>query len=178
MASSKLIMVVAVIAIASLCVPSTVAQTRHVVGDTFGWRVPSDGNANYTNWASRQTFNVGDTLFFNFTTGFHDVTEVSENAYGPCTATAPISSHPNGPTTLNLTTAGSHYYICTVGTHCQLGQKLMITVAGSSSTTPAPTGSTTPTGSMTPPPPSPSGSSSLTTVVPVTFLAAALALLY
>ncbi|KAM0031034.1 putative Blue (type 1) copper binding protein [Helianthus debilis subsp. tardiflorus] len=178
MASSKLMMVVAVIAIASFCMPSTVAQTRHIVGDTFGWNVPSDGTATYTNWASRQTFNVGDTLLFNFTTGFHDVAEVSQAAFGPCTTASPISNNATGPTTLTLRTAGNHYYICTFGTHCNLGQKLMISVRGSS-TTPTPTGSTTPApaGSMTPPPPA-SSSSSFTAVVPVTFLAAALAFFY
>ncbi|MFS7966158.1 putative Blue (type 1) copper binding protein [Helianthus anomalus] len=186
MASSKLMMVVAVIAIASFCVPSTVAQTRHVVGGAIGWDVPPNGNATYVTWASGKTFNVGDTLFFNFTTGAHDVTEVSQAAYGPCTAANPISHTTTGPATVTLRTAGNHYFICTVGPHCNLGQKLMINVRGSS-TTPAPTGSTTPApaGSMTPPPtgttaspPQPSSSSSFTAVVPVTILAAALAFFY
>ncbi|GKF55343.1 cucumber peeling cupredoxin-like protein, partial [Tanacetum coccineum] len=53
-------------------------------------------------------------------------------------------------------TAGNHYYICGVGTHCQAGQKVMVNVS--------------------PPPPSPSSASTLTAVVPVAFLAAALAL--
>ena len=38
------------------------AQTRHVVGDSTGWTIPSGGAATYTNWAANQTFKVGDTL--------------------------------------------------------------------------------------------------------------------
>ncbi|XP_076936851.1 stellacyanin-like [Bidens hawaiensis] len=159
MASSKIMMMVAVIAIVSVCVPSTVAQTSHTVGDTFGWNVTNDGSVTYTNWAARQTFAVGDTLVFNFTTGFHDVAEVSQAAFGPCTITNPISNDPNGPATITLSTAGNHYYICTFGRHCSLGQKLSITVAASNSTTPSPANS----------------ASSFSAVVPITFLAAALA---
>ncbi|KAI3827376.1 hypothetical protein L1987_01449 [Smallanthus sonchifolius] len=173
MAASKLMMVVVVMAIASFRLPHTVAQPqRHVVGDTFGWNVPNDGPTTYTTWASRQTFNVNDTLFFNFTTGFHDVAEVTQAAYGPCTNADPISRETNGPATLTLTRPGNHYYICTFGTHCQIGQKLTINVVGGS-TTPPPAGSTTP-----PSPPAPSSASTFTAVVPVTFLAAALALFY
>jgi len=38
------------------------AQTRHVVGDSIGWTIPSGGAATYTAWASGKTFVVGDTL--------------------------------------------------------------------------------------------------------------------
>ncbi|KAI3670908.1 hypothetical protein L1987_87552 [Smallanthus sonchifolius] len=193
MAASKLMMVVVVMAIASF--RSTVAQTSHVVGDTFGWNIPNDGNATYITWASGQNFTVGDTLVFTFATNFHDVAEVREEAYGPCTIANPISINNTGPATLTLTRPGNHYYICTFGTHCRAGQKLTISVAESStapppagSTTPPPAGSTTPppAGSTTPPPagttppapPAPSSASSFTAVVPITFLAAALAFFY
>ncbi|GJU41221.1 cucumber peeling cupredoxin-like protein [Tanacetum coccineum] len=53
-----------------------------------------------------QTFRVGDTLFFNFTTGAHNVQEVSQSAYGPCTVANPISTETNGPATITLRTAG------------------------------------------------------------------------
>ncbi|KAI3724970.1 hypothetical protein L1987_64739 [Smallanthus sonchifolius] len=172
MAASKLMIVVVVMAIASFRLPSTVAQTSHVVGDTTGWTIPPGGNATYITWASSQTFTVGDTLVFNFATNAHDVAEVREEAYGPCTTANPISTNNTGPAILTLTRPGNHYYICTFGTHCQAGQKLTITVA-ESSTTPAPPGSTTP-----PSPPAPSSASSFTAVVPITFLAAALAFFY
>lgn len=43
-------------------VQDTAAQTVHVVGDSMGWIVPSNGAVAYTNWAAGKTFRVGDTL--------------------------------------------------------------------------------------------------------------------
>ncbi|KAK1418473.1 hypothetical protein QVD17_27618 [Tagetes erecta] len=178
MAASKLMMVIVVIAIASFRLPSTVAQTRHVVGDTFGWRVPTDANSNYTTWASGKTFRVGDTLVFNFATGAHDVAEVTEAAYGPCNLANPIILITTGPADVVLNATGNHYYVCTIGPHCNLGQKFSINVVAAS-TNPPTTGAPAPSGTTTPPPPS-SGAISFTGVVPATLLvaAAALALLY
>ncbi|KAI3775444.1 hypothetical protein L1987_50020 [Smallanthus sonchifolius] len=115
--------------VAAIQMQTSTAQTRHVVGDALGWTIPPNGDAAYTIWASQQTFRVGDTLFFNFTTGLHNVAEVSQAAFGPCTTANPISINPAGPATVTLTAAGAHYYICTVGTHCQIGQKLAINVS-------------------------------------------------
>ncbi|GJW97277.1 cucumber peeling cupredoxin-like protein, partial [Tanacetum coccineum] len=164
------------------------AQTRHVVGDSIGWAVPSNGAAAYTSWATGKTFRVGDTLVFNFTTNAHNVLEVSQSAYGPCTLANPITTVTNGPANITLKTVGNHYYVCGVGPHCQLGQKVMVDVVGASgstppaATSPAPSGSTpsNPNATTSPPSPSPSPSSASTlmAVVPVAFLAAALALVF
>ncbi|XP_023730065.1 umecyanin [Lactuca sativa] len=116
--------------------PGTMAQTRHIVGGSLGWTIPSGGAVSYTTWASHQSFTVNDLLVFNFTDGEYDVAEVSEAAYGPCTATNPISLATNGPATLTLTTAGTHYYICTFRSHCQIGQKLTIDVSEAASSIP------------------------------------------
>ncbi|KAK1417238.1 hypothetical protein QVD17_26363 [Tagetes erecta] len=151
---------------ASMQMQSSMAQTQHVVGDALGWTIPSNGAAAYTTWASQQTFRVGDTLVFNFTTGIHNVAEVTQSAFGPCTTASPISITTNGPASVSLTTAGAHYYICTVGTHCQIGQKLAINVSGPAvapttppaappTTTPPPATSPTTTPSPTPAPVSP-----------------------
>ncbi|KAI3714832.1 hypothetical protein L6452_21792 [Arctium lappa] len=173
------LMVVMAIMLASIQFHGTVAQTTHVVGDAFGWNIPTAGASYYATWASRQTFTVGDVLLFNFTTGPHTVAEVAQAAYGPCTTANPISVATTGPARITLNAAGNHYYICTIGTHCQLGQKLSINVVSGASATPAPapgtplapvsppTTAATPTPSPTPsttvsPPtsaPSPSGSS-------------------
>ncbi|CAI9293371.1 unnamed protein product [Lactuca saligna] len=183
MAASKLVFVLVVMVVASFQLQSTVAQTTHVVADAFGWNIPSAADT-YTTWASRQTFAVGDSLLFNFTTGFHDVTEVSQAAYGPCTIASPINSVTTGPATVILRTPGNHYYICSVGAHCRSGQKLTINVAaaGTAGTPPPSTSSPAPAGSMMPPPspPAPAGnaSPSFSAVVPATFLAAALAFFY
>nr|XP_043629648.1 cucumber peeling cupredoxin-like [Erigeron canadensis] len=134
--------------VASMQYHGTMAQTRHVVGDALGWTIPPGGAAAYTTWASLQTFTVGDILVFDFTNGVHDVAEVSSAAYGPCTATNPISLETTSPASLTLTTAGPHYYICTFSGHCQAGQQLAINVSASSTTMPP---STTPTTPMSPP---------------------------
>ncbi|KAJ0491520.1 putative Blue (type 1) copper binding protein [Helianthus annuus] len=187
MKSSTTMFMMMMLIVASMQMHSSLAQTRHVVGgDALGWNIPSNGAAAYTTWASQQTFNVGDTLFFNFTTGFHNVAEVSQAAYGPCTTANPISTITTGPATVTLTAAGPHYYICTVGTHCQIGQKLSINVSAATATpptTPPPASPTTsgpsPNGETTPPPPSPSTAArSFTAVIPATFLAVALAFFY
>ncbi|KAI3495952.1 hypothetical protein L1887_38300 [Cichorium endivia] len=137
--------------LATLQFHGTVAQTRHVVGDGLGWTVPSGGAVAYSTWASLQTFTVGDLLVFTFIDGEHDVAEISAAAFGSCTATNPISLATNGPATLTLTTPGTHYYICTFRSHCQIGQKLAINVSAATTATPPPVTPRTP---RSPPPPS------------------------
>ncbi|KAI8565628.1 hypothetical protein RHMOL_Rhmol03G0274600 [Rhododendron molle] len=82
-------------------------------------------------------------------------------AYEGCTKTNTISLETNGPTNITLSTAGEHYYICTVGNHCSGGQKLAINVTANTTTsTPPPPGTTAasppPPGTTTAPPPPPS----------------------
>ncbi|KAK9069902.1 hypothetical protein SSX86_010298 [Deinandra increscens subsp. villosa] len=144
--SASNLMVFMAIMVASMQLYGTLAQTTHVVGDTMGWTIPQGGATAYTTWASQQTFTVGDILVFNFTNGAHDVAEVSTAAYDSCTSTNPISLSTTSPTSLTLTTAGTHYYICTFTSHCQIGQKLTINVSTLATTPP-----TTPT-TPTPPP--------------------------
>lgn len=48
--------------VASMQMQSSIAQTRHVVGDALGWTIPPNGAAAYTTWASQQNFTVGDSL--------------------------------------------------------------------------------------------------------------------
>ncbi|KAF8393195.1 hypothetical protein HHK36_021436 [Tetracentron sinense] len=138
---------------------STVAQTTHVVGDSMGWVIPPGGAAAYTTWASTKKFMVGDTLVFNFTTGEHDVAQVSKTAFDACTSTSTIGSViTTGPANLTLVSEGDHYYICTVGRHCNIGQKLSITVQSSPSASPTPS-KEGPSPSPSPPPSSPAPTS-------------------
>lgn len=169
------------------------AETEFIVGDSLGWTVPSGGAVTYQNWAANKTFVVGDSLKFNFTTGAHDVAEVTKAAFTACNGTNPISHETEGPADIDLETAGEHYFICTVGSHCSLGQKLAINVTTNSSTSPAtpPSSSTTtptspsasggpsqsPSGSTTPP--SPGSAPSLAVAgLSATLLSVAAALLY
>ncbi|CAI9285785.1 unnamed protein product [Lactuca saligna] len=176
------LLVIMALMLASVQFQGTAAQTTHVVGNALGWNIPPNGPSAYTTWASTQTFRVGDVLLFNFITGFHNVAEVSQAAYGPCTAANPISIVTTGPARVTLNAPGTHYYICTVGTHCQIGQKLTINVSAMSATPPPTPASAAP---VSPPtdstilqPPSSSFSPSFTAVVPFSFLAIALAFFY
>ncbi|KAI3827382.1 hypothetical protein L1987_01455 [Smallanthus sonchifolius] len=137
--------------VASFQVQSTVGKTR----DALGWTIPPGGAATYSNWASQQSFTIGDTLVFNFITGFHDVAEVAQAAgYDPCTSNNTLSFNSTSPVTITLIRPGTHHYICTVIGHCQIGQKLTINVSRYRATaTPpqsAPLSPSSPTGSPFP----------------------------
>ncbi|KAJ8774756.1 hypothetical protein K2173_017202 [Erythroxylum novogranatense] len=136
------------------------SQTVHVVGDSVGWTVPQGGATVYSNWANGKTFAVGDILTFNFQTNEHDVLQVQKTSFDACTSTDAIGDAvTTGPTNITLASAGVHYYICTIGRHCQFGQKLDITVSsGAPGATPPTTSPTTPP-PTTPSPTSPSPTS-------------------
>lgn len=75
--------------------------------------------------------------------------EVNQSDYDNCVSSNAIDSHNDGNTRINLTTAGTKYFICPTIGHCANGMKLAVTVAASSGTTPAtgslPTAGTPPT---------------------------------
>ncbi|KAG6669478.1 hypothetical protein I3843_01G238900 [Carya illinoinensis] len=141
--------------VAVLLLQCAAAQTVHVVGDSIGWSVPAGGVSTYETWAASKQFVVGDILSFNFVTNAHDVLQVPKESYDSCSSSNPIGDTiTTGPANKTLSAAGTNYYICTIGRHCQSGQKLAVTVSGSPSAVP-PTTSTppsTPTPSTTPSP--------------------------
>ncbi|KAK1306121.1 hypothetical protein QJS10_CPA10g00376 [Acorus calamus] len=156
MAKAMVWSVVVVVLMSSAALVS--AATTHDVGGSTGWTIPSDSKT-YTSWAAGQSFRVGDSLRFTFPTGSHNVMEVSKSDYDSCTTTAPIGgTKTTGPATLNLSTAGMHYYICGFPQHCSAGQKLSINVLSStSSKVPSPPPSTTVSGGPTSAPPPSTG---------------------
>ncbi|XP_024026081.1 umecyanin-like [Morus notabilis] len=113
--------------------------TVYNVGDVTGWGIPAN-NDFYDDWTNNKTFRVGDQLSFNWTAGTHDVAEVNENDYDNCTKVSIVIA---SPVVINLTKPGEHYFICTIGDHCQRGQKLDIEVQAANSTAPPPSGTTT-----------------------------------
>ncbi|KAB5514676.1 hypothetical protein DKX38_028582 [Salix brachista] len=183
---SKLIVFV-VLGVASLLLHSSKA-TDYEVGDSTGWKVPSDSSF-YSTWASGKNFTVGDTLKFTFTTGVHDVATVSKSDYDSCNITGQSNVSKNGPTTITLSAPGTLYYICTFSDHCSRGQILSITVDTSSTpstpSAPSPPGTppTTPSSSpppppSSPPPPSPSASSSLVATLALVFMSIAISFMH
>ena len=144
------------------------AQTVHVVGDNTGWTVPQDGPAFYSGWAANKNFRVGDSLTFNFQTGSHDVLKVSKESFDRCNFTGDDDDIiRTGPTTVRLNETDMHYFICTIGTHCSLGQKLSINVVAATAGGPM---SPSPPSSVFPPP-SPSSSNALIATLCLNFSA-------
>ncbi|KAH6782057.1 hypothetical protein C2S51_007350 [Perilla frutescens var. frutescens] len=127
------------------------AQTVHVVGDSLGWTVPPNATV-YSNWASSKTFMVGDILVFNFMANSHDVVQVPLASYNDCSDDNAIGNIFNDAVNITLDSAGDRHYICSLGRHCESGQKLSLTVVSSSPpgvatppiTTPPPATPTTP----------------------------------
>ncbi|CAM8891567.1 unnamed protein product [Rhodiola kirilowii] len=144
--------------------PSTETPMTYTVGDSMGWTVPPGGEAAYTTWASGKNFLVGDTLVFPFTTGSHDVAEVTKTAYGSCSSSNSISNQPTGPARITLTAPGEHFYICTVGSHCSSGQKLAINVTGAGAIPPSTPNLSSPSPAGSNPSPNPGNYASSTSV--------------
>ncbi|XP_075516170.1 umecyanin-like [Primulina tabacum] len=156
----RILLAVLVVAAAADLVGHAAAAT-YTIGDTLGWRIPPDGSSTYENWSSQHVFRVGDVLVFEFATGTHDVAKVTEDSYGTCSGTNPISIFTTGPTNVILNATGDHYFLCTLGRHCSLGQKLAVRVTGNSSTGQPPAPSRSPS---VPNPPPGSGSGPMVTI--------------
>ncbi|KAG2718787.1 hypothetical protein I3843_03G229200 [Carya illinoinensis] len=110
---------------------ATVTSTGdYKVGDSLGWDVPPN-TSYYSDWASTQTFFLGDKFFFNWT-GTHNLAGVSKADYDNCTK---VSSYIGSPVTFTPPSAGSYYFICTVNDHCERGQKLALTISTPNFTT-------------------------------------------
>ncbi|KAF2567346.1 hypothetical protein F2Q68_00027696 [Brassica cretica] len=75
-----------------------VGGTVHKVGDSSGWTMMG---VNYEAWASSRTFQVGDSLAFEYNNGFHDVTEVTHNDFELCQPSKPLAINQTGTKTSN-----------------------------------------------------------------------------
>ncbi|XP_022773120.1 blue copper protein-like isoform X2 [Durio zibethinus] len=115
-----------------LCMAVPSLATVYTVGDTSGWTIGVD----YSTWTKGKTFQVGDSLVFNYPTS-HTVDEVSSSDYSTCTVGNAITTDNSGATTVALKTAGTHYFICGVISHCGNGMKLAVKVESGSSIAPS-----------------------------------------
>ncbi|KAJ4972780.1 hypothetical protein NE237_005954 [Protea cynaroides] len=96
------------------------------VGDDNGWAVPSKDDDFYDDWASKQRFLVGDTVYFKYKKD--SVLVVSDDEYEKCHSTHPIFFSNNGNTTYMLDNPSLFYFISGVSGHCAKGQKMIIKV--------------------------------------------------
>ena len=132
------------------------------VAQTFvlPWAIPMEPQA--------MVVNSGSTVTFQWSGVDHNVVEVSNNEnFEMCNAAGGVEHAPPAPGgeySVVLNTPGTHYYICSVPSHCVDGQKIAITVqSANAATLPSP-----PPPSPSPPPPSPSPSSSEFVLLTVT----------
>ncbi|BFG40120.1 hypothetical protein CerSpe_263940 [Prunus speciosa] len=146
---NKMNMVMACFMVMAVAFPSLLnlkgaTAEDYVVGDSLGWVIPPNTSF-YSEWAASKTFQIGDGLVFNWT-GDHNVGKVaSKEEYDNCTDPGIVF----GPGVRIEITSAEEYYICTVGDHCDRGQKVAITVGSAAN-------------NSSPPPPPPSYASSLT----------------
>ncbi|XP_008805856.1 early nodulin-like protein 1 [Phoenix dactylifera] len=97
------------------------------VGDEEGWAVPPSRNTKlYNHWASRNRFQVGDTIHFKYKKD--SVMEVSEEDYEHCRSSHPIFFSNDGRTEFDLDHSGTLYFISGAAGHCERGQKMIIKV--------------------------------------------------
>ncbi|KAK1420975.1 hypothetical protein QVD17_22985 [Tagetes erecta] len=129
MANIKMINLVMVMTmvVASMEFHGTMARELFV-GDSFGWNVPNN-QFFFDIWVINQGVKyVNDVLVFNFTTGVHNVAEVSLQAHDACDGSNPIQMYTSGPARVSLNTAGIHCFISTIGSDCKSFMNMIVRV--------------------------------------------------
>ncbi|KAM7254573.1 hypothetical protein ACFE04_003953 [Oxalis oulophora] len=108
---------------------SVEAEKQFEVGGSFRWREPIANNSDmFSLWASRNRFQVGDTLSFKYEND--SVLVVDKWDYYHCNTTDPIASFDNGETVIKLDRPGPFYFISAAIDHCKNGQRLLVEVLG------------------------------------------------
>ncbi|BFG40121.1 hypothetical protein CerSpe_263950 [Prunus speciosa] len=154
---NKMNMVMACFMVMAVAFPSLLnlkgaTAEDYVVGDSLGWVIPPNTSF-YSEWAASKTFQIGDGLVFRWT-GNHNVGKVaSKEEYYNCTDPGGASG---SVVRIEINSTDTLYFICTVGDHCKLGQKVTITVGSAANNSSAPPPS--------PPPPSYASSLNPTTL--------------
>ncbi|MBA0773924.1 hypothetical protein Gotri_009172 [Gossypium trilobum] len=96
------------------------------VGDDYGWDVPpSNSSEYYPSWANRYEFKVGDSAGNN---NIHIQLDWESHSSSSKKNATEITLYAVAGVRVPFTTEGFHYFICTVGTHCEQGQKVAFNV--------------------------------------------------
>ncbi|KAK1304890.1 hypothetical protein QJS10_CPB11g01157 [Acorus calamus] len=107
--------------------------TLTVGGSGGGW----DQTTDLATWASGQTFTVGDSLVFQYSS-LHDVMEVTNADYNACQTSSPLKTYNDGKSTVTLSSPGKRYFICGTAGHCSGGMKLEVNTVSAATATPTP----------------------------------------
>ncbi|WCJ30034.1 hypothetical protein M5689_011620 [Euphorbia peplus] len=122
--------------------PVADGATTFTVGDSLGWTIPPNNSMDYyQSWAANHTFEIGDSLLFNWT-GTHTATILSnEEEYENCTKNGIILA--TSGVTVRLPQNGTSYFVCSVGSHCEQGMKLAVKVGNGIAPPPPPSAAPT-----------------------------------
>ncbi|KAL2632646.1 hypothetical protein R1flu_004125 [Riccia fluitans] len=131
MVASNRLVVILLLLVAALI--NNASAKTYMVGDMAGWSIP-ERTTFYDDWATRQSFTVGDKLVL-VSTGVHNVYEVSSTDAAACDASNPLAIYPSTSPTITLSSEGSHAFICQFPGHCILGMKIIVDVMTSTPTT-------------------------------------------
>ncbi|GER54971.1 early nodulin-like protein 1 [Striga asiatica] len=99
---------------------------QHVVGDSI-WSIPPTHDF-YSNWSTSYSFHVGDTLYFDFDSGFYDVNLVLRGEFDSCSGAHAVRAFVEGPVFFRLSRKGAFYFVCGVSNYCSLGMKVSVVV--------------------------------------------------
>ncbi|KAK4436499.1 hypothetical protein Salat_0813600 [Sesamum alatum] len=105
----------------------TVECVQLDVGGPYGWAAPPAKNDQiFNDWASKNRFQVNDTLRFTYKKD--SVMAVTEEEYEKCRSSHPVFFSNNGETVFKLDHPGLFYFISGVAGHCQRGLKMIVKV--------------------------------------------------
>ncbi|XP_047326321.1 mavicyanin-like [Impatiens glandulifera] len=97
------------------------------VGDSQGWiQPPQNQTTIYNQWASRNRFHVGDSLWFQYNND--SVLVVDKFDYYHCNSATPTAAYGDGNTTVRLDKPGPAYFISGNISHCMNGQRIVVQV--------------------------------------------------
>ncbi|KAG0466766.1 hypothetical protein HPP92_018346 [Vanilla planifolia] len=97
------------------------------VGGPLGWRKPTGTESEtYNQWASRNRFHVGDSLYFKYEND--SVLLVDREDYSSCNTANPVRQFTDGNTTFRFDRYGFFYFISGEPGHCLGGEKLIVRV--------------------------------------------------
>ncbi|KAI3421334.1 uncharacterized protein J3R85_012358 [Psidium guajava] len=132
MAGSSLIVPVI---LAMSCLTRGGMAVRYIVGDQVGWTSPPNITSGfYDDWAANKTFMGGDFLEFNYK-GTQNLAVASKEEYDRCKRVPKLLGEGEEGEgyayQLAANANGMHYFISTIDSHCEGGQKLAVKVTSS-----------------------------------------------
>ncbi|KAM0846907.1 hypothetical protein ACQ4PT_055408 [Festuca glaucescens] len=131
--ASRQVLLLAAAAIAAAFLLATASAEVFTVGDAAGWTLKYPST-----WTDGKIFVVGDSLMFMYPTDKHTVVEVGGADFRACNVTGnALGTWNSGSDTVTLDKAGRRWFICSVGPHCSLGMKLLVTVVDATAQAPA-----------------------------------------